>query len=264
MKTRLDDLKFFLLDMDGTIYLGSRVIPGAPEFIRFLRETGRKFLFFTNNPTSSARQYSDKLCGMGIDAAPADVLTSGEATVSFLLHETQYRRLCVLGTPSFESELAEAGFAVNDPEPEAVVLAFDKTLTYAKLERACLLLQKGLPYFATNPDRVCPTDYGYIPDCGAIAALIESATGRSPRFIGKPNKEMIDMGMLKLGANKEQTAMVGDRLYTDMEMAFRSGVTPILVLSGESSQEDADQSGRRPDYIFKSIDELRRAMCEGA
>lgn len=263
MSARLQNLKFFLLDMDGTIYLGSRPIPGAPEFIRFLRDTGRRFLFFTNNPTRDARQYSDKLSKMGIEAAPSDILTSGEATVSYLLRETPYRRLYVLGTPSFEDELSRAGFALTETEPEALILSFDKTLTYAKLERACLLLQAGLPYLATNPDMVCPTEYGPIPDCGSMAALIEAATGRTPRFIGKPNSEMVDMGLLKIGAGKDRTAMVGDRLYTDMEMAFRSGVTPILVLSGESSMEDAERTDKKPDYVFASVRELQKAMEEG-
>jgi len=256
----LRELESFLLDMDGTIYLGPNPIPGAPEFIRFLKESGRKFLFFTNNPSADAAQYARKLAGMGIDTAPADILTAGEATVRYLLDETPYRRLCVLGTPSFEQELMRAGFTL-DGDPEAVVLAFDKTLTYAKLEKACLLLRAGLPYIATNPDKVCPTDYGYIPDCGAMAALLEAAAGRVPKFIGKPNPEMVRMGMRKLGARYETTAMVGDRIYTDMAMAFNSGIRSILVLSGESTRADAEQAPRRPDHVFESVRELQQALA---
>lgn len=256
----LRDLESFLLDMDGTIYLGPNPIPGASEFIAFLRKTGRKFLFFTNNPSADAAQYARKLAGMRIDATPADILTAGEATVRYLLDETPHRRLFVLGTPSFEAELTRAGFTLEG-DPEAVVLAFDKTLTYAKLERACLLLRAGLPYIATNPDKVCPTDYGYIPDCGAMAALLEAAAGRSPKFIGKPNPEMVRMGMRKLGARYETTAMVGDRLYTDMAMAFNSGIRSILVLSGESTREDAERADRRPDHIFQSVRELQHALA---
>ena len=256
----LSDLTAFLLDMDGTVYLGEKPIAGAAEFVHYLVESGRSRLFFTNNPTSDAGRYSRKLERMGIRAAPGDILTSGEATVRYLATETSFRRLFVLGTPSFEDEVRDAGLEPVEDAPDAVVLAFDKTLTYAKLERACLLLRDGVPYIATNPDKVCPTDYGYIPDCGSMAALLREATGREPRFIGKPNPEMVRMGMAKIGAVPEQTAMVGDRLYTDMQMAYNAGVTSILVLSGESTRGDVAAVDRQPDYVFESVRELHAAL----
>lgn len=256
----IEDLRFFLLDMDGTIYLGPNIIPGAAEFVRFLQETGRKHLFFTNNPTADAAQYSAKLDRMGITAEPADILTSGEATARYLVSETSYRKVYVVGMPSFEAELAHAGIACTDESPDAVVLAFDKTLSYEKLVKACLFLRAGLPYVATNPDKVCPTEYGYIPDCGATAALIEAATGRTPKYIGKPNIEMIRMGMQKLGATPEHTAMVGDRLYTDMQMAYNAGITSILVLSGETKRKDLDTTERKPDFVFESVSQLRESI----
>lgn len=254
--TQLHEIQYFLLDMDGTVFLGPHAIPGAPEFIRFLRETGRRYLFFTNNPSGDAAQYSKKLCGMGIDATPEDILTAGEATARYLAHETPYRRLYVLGTPSFEAELRRWGLEPVQENAEAVVLSFDKTLTYAKLEQACLLLNEGLPYIATNPDRVCPMDYGAIPDCGSMAALIESATGRTPQFIGKPDPLMAQMGMEKIGADAAHTAMTGDRLYTDIEMARRAGITGILVLSGETQHGDLLPAQHKPDYVFPSVKEL--------
>ena len=253
----------FLLDMDGTIYLGKGPIPGAPEFLRYLTETGHKRLFFTNNPTSDSEQYAAKLAGMGIEAAPGDILTSGEATARYLVSETAFRRVFVLGTPSLEAELCRAGIELTDDNPDAVVLSFDKTLTYAKLETACLLLRDGTPYIATNPDKVCPTDYGDIPDCGAIAALVYEATGRMPKFIGKPNPEMVRMGLDKLGATPENTAMVGDRLYTDMQMAYDSGIASILVLSGEATRDDVDQADRKPDYVIESVVELHHMLQKG-
>jgi HAD superfamily hydrolase (TIGR01450 family) len=197
---------------------------------------------------------------MGIEACPDDVLTSGEATVRNLLQETPYRRVYAIGTPSFEEELRRAGIANTTIDPEAVVLAFDTGLTYAKLERACLFLSEGLPYIATNPDKVCPTDYGSIPDCGATAALLEAATGRVPKYIGKPHTEMIRMGLEKLGARAEETAMVGDRLYTDMEMAFRAGTTSVLVLSGEATREQVAAAPRRPDFVFHSVADITRVL----
>jgi len=161
-----EDIQAFLLDMDGTVYLGPNPIPGSASFIQYLQHAGIPFLFLTNNPSADAAYYRDKLRRMGINVEPSNILTAGAATAVYLRHETSYRKLCVLGTPSFEDELLRAGMELESERPDAVVIAFDKTLTYAKLERACLLLNEGLPYIATNPDRVCPTEYGYIPDCG--------------------------------------------------------------------------------------------------
>ena len=248
--------------MDGTIYLGPNPIPGSPEFLQFLRESGRKRLFFTNNPTVDAQQYSVKLGKMGIPAEPEDILTSGEATARYLISETPYRRLFILGTPSLEAELTRAGLIPVQDNPDAVLLSFDKTLTYAKLEKACLFLRAGLPYVATNPDKVCPTEYGPIPDCGAMAALLSSATeGREPKFIGKPNPEMIRMGLQKINADPHTTAMVGDRLYTDMQMAYNAGITSILVLSGETTLEDVRRASRKPDFVLASVRELHELLA---
>jgi HAD superfamily hydrolase (TIGR01457 family) len=258
---RLADLRFFLLDMDGTVYLGPNPIPGAAQFIQLLRDSGRQFLFLTNNPTSDSARYAEKLRGMGIDAAPQDVLTAGAATADYLARHTPHRRVFVLGTPSFEDELRRAGIQPVGEDPEAVVLSFDTTLTYAKLKQACLLLRKGLPYIATNPDRVCPTEYGYIPDCGAMAALVAEATeGRTPLFIGKPAPEFAQMAMERLGADPARTTMVGDRLYTDMEMARRAAMASILVLSGETTQDVLDRAEWRPDFVFPSVRELGEAL----
>ena len=253
-------LRHFLLDLDGTIYLGSDAIPGAAAFIQFLRDTDRPYLFFTNNSSKNARAYADKLSKLGIPSAPENVLSSGEATVRYLLSETPHRRVYVVGTASFEAELRDAGIAIQGQDPEAVVLGFDNTLTYAKLERACLLLRAGLPYYATNPDKVCPTEYGYIPDCGSIAALLREATGRTPDFIGKPNPTMIRMGMQKIGATPETTAMVGDRLYTDMQMAYNAGTASVLVLTGETQRKDLHAVERAPDLVFDSVRDLHAVL----
>lgn len=254
-------LENFFLDMDGTIYLGQTPIPGAAEFVAYLEETGRRRLFFTNNPSADAAGYSAKLSAMGIPAEPDDILTSGEATARHLLAETSYRRVYLVGMPSLEQEFRTGGLEIVQDDPDVVVLAFDKTLTYEKLERACHLLRTGLPYIATNPDKVCPTEHGPIPDCGSMAALLFEATGRTPKYIGKPNTEMIRMGLDKLdGADPATTAMVGDRTYTDMQMAYNSGITSILVLSGETTPADLDVLERRPDYVFDSVRELHAAL----
>lgn len=256
----LESIESFLLDMDGTIYLGANPIPGAPEFVDFLRESGRRFLFFTNNSSSNAHRYAEKLTAMGIPAKPSEILTSGEATIRYLLSETPHRRVYAVGTPSFEAEIDASELKRTDTDPEAVILAFDRTLTYAKLERACLLLREGIPYYATNPDKVCPTEYGYIPDCGSMAALLHEATGCMPQFIGKPHPTMVRMALNKLDAAPGSTAMIGDRLYTDMQMAYNAGIGSILVLSGETRESDLASLARQPDFVFPSVHELHYAL----
>ncbi len=257
---QLAALRYFLLDMDGTLYLGGNPLEGAADFIAYLAESGRNRLFFTNNCSVDAAQYEKKLGKMGIPAVRGDILTSGEATVRYLLNETPYRRVYPLGTPSFEAELIDAGLRLADEEPDAVVLAFDRTLTYAKLAKACAFLRNGTPYIATNPDKVCPTETGYIPDCGSMAALLFESTGRTPKYIGKPNPEMVNMGLQKLGGEAAKTAMVGDRLYTDMQMAYDSGVASILVLSGETKDADVREASRQPDFVFDSVKTLHAAL----
>lgn len=256
----LSEIKAYLLDMDGTVYLGPNPIPGAAAFIHYLQAQCIPFLFLTNNPSADAACYSTKLRSMGMEVGPENILTAGEATAIYLMEETPWRKVYVLGTPCFENELRSAGLILDSEEPEAVIISFDKTLTYEKLERACLLLREGLPYIATNPDTVCPTEYGYIPDCGAIAALLESAAHRTPRFIGKPSPDFAKMALVKLGVEGPPTAMVGDRLYTDMEMARQAGLASMLVLSGESTKEDLLQVKQQPNFVFESVAALHQAM----
>ncbi len=253
-------LQCFLLDMDGTIYLGNSLLPGAKEFIEFMEKSGRKFLFFTNNPTKDAEQYQDKLNRLGIHVSKEHILTSGMATVEFLKRNTSYKNLLTVAPPSFENELVRAGFNLVQDNPDAVLISFDISLTYEKLRRATYWLLKGVPYIATNPDLVCPTENGPIPDCGSIARLLHAVTNREPRYIGKPNPEMIEMALKILNMQPQSTAMVGDRLYTDMEMAYRAGVTSILVLSGETTLEQLNLSEKKPDFVFPSVKELHSAL----
>ncbi len=257
---KLKEIQCFLLDMDGTIYLGNRIIPGAKEFIDFLKSSGKKFLFFTNNPTKDVEQYQKKLSELGIEVSNEHILTSGMATVEFLKHNTHYKNLFTVAPPSFENELIRAGFNLVQDNPDAVIISFDITLTYEKLRKATYWLLRGLPYIATNPDLVCPTEDGPIPDCGSIAKLLHACTGREPRYIGKPNPEMIQMALKILEVQPQYTAMVGDRLYTDMEMAYRAGVTSILVLSGETTPEQLQHAKQIPDFTFPSVKELHQTI----
>ncbi len=256
----LQSLRHFLLDMDGTVYLGEHAIPGAQVFIRYLRESGRRFLFLTNNSSTDAAHYHAKLLQLGFEARLEDIWTAGQATAHYLAAETACRRIFAVGTPFFEEELRLAGLEVVQDAPDAVVLGFDKTLTYEKLVGACHWLRQGLPYWATNPDRVCPTETDPVPDCGAIAALLEAATGRAPEYIGKPNRGMALAALSKLGAEPGETAMVGDRLYTDMAMAVAANLTGILVFSGETTPEMLADCPSKPDYAFDSVATLCEAL----
>lgn len=226
----------FVLDLDGTTYIGARLLPGACRFVSLLRTLHRPFLFVTNNSSADAGFYAAKLRRLGLDADPRDILTSGEATARYL-RGRGYRRPFVVGTAALVDEFSRAGFHVDDESPDCVVLGFDTSLTYAKLEKATLLLRRGVPFVATHPDLVCPTERGFIPDCGSMIALLRAASGVEPEVVGKPEPTLVRMALEKLGLPASQVAVVGDRLYTDMAMARRAGTAAILVLSGETTAE---------------------------
>lgn len=253
---RLSHIKGFLLDMDGTIYLGKRILDGAVEFLERCRETGRRVLFLTNNSSKAGHEYAEKLASLGISASPDEILTSGEATISYMKAANLGPRVYVLGTGSLRDEFARAGFRLDSEQPDAVVLGFDMELTYERLRRACDLIRRGVPFIATHPDVNCPTENGPIPDCGSIIAAIRESTGRSPKVIGKPNKEMIQAAMAKIRCDRHETAMIGDRLYTDIAMASAAGITGILVLSGETQRSDLDSTRFVPDLVVPGIGDL--------
>lgn len=256
----LADIRLFLLDMDGTVYLGSRLLPGSLDFLRYLRETSRDHLFLTNNSSRNANYYAEKLTRFGWSVKPEEVLTSGEATALYLAGIKPVARIYLLGTPDLEQEFIEHGFVLTEEKPDYVVLGFDMTLTYKKLVRACDLVRSGVPFIATHPDFNCPTETGYIPDCGAMIALITASTGVKPQVIGKPNREIIDAMFRKKPVARAQVAMVGDRLYTDIVMGHNAGVTSILVLSGEAKRADIESAPVKPDYVLSGLAELHAAL----
>ncbi len=256
----LADIRLFLLEMDGTVYLGSRLLPGSLDFLRYLGETGRDHLFLTNNSSRNANYYAEKLTRFGWPAKPDEVLTSGEATALYLGGLKPSARVYLLGTPDLEQEFAAHGFILTDEKPDYVVLGFDMTLTYDKLVRACDLIRAGVPFIATHPDFNCPTETGYIPDCGAMIALITASTGVTPQVIGKPNRQIIDAMFRKKPVARSQVAMVGDRLYTDIVMGHNAGVASILVLSGEAKRGDIDAAPVKPDFVMSGLAELHAAL----
>lgn len=255
----LGKIECFLLDMDGTIYLGNQLIDGAAHFLEVLRQQGKEYFFLTNNSSRDKLAYVDKLEKLGIAADPVQVITSGEATAIYLNTIKPGAKLFLLGTDTLAAEFARHGFALvgKADNPDYVVLGFDTTLTYKKLWEACDLIRDGVDYIATHPDINCPLEGGrYMPDTGAMIAFIQAATGCVPRVIGKPNREIIDAVLTRTRAARQYTAMVGDRLYTDIAMGQKAGLTSILVLSGETKREDLEGSQFQPDYVFASVGEL--------
>ncbi len=261
MKAELRRIRAFILDLDGTLYLGKQLFPQTPRFLEVLRTKELRRLFLTNNSSRSTVQYLAKLQDMNIPAIDSEILTSGFATIHYLKKETSHRCIYLLGTPGLCSEFEEHGLEVlgdnhADREPDAVVLGFDLTLTYKRLEKAARFLLAGVPYYATHPDRVCPTETGPIPDTGSMIELLAAATDRRPIVIGKPEQTMIDAALGRLGTEPQETAMVGDRIYTDMLMAQDGGLMSILVLSGETKREDLDSIESQPDLVVEHVGEL--------
>ncbi|WP_027624335.1 HAD-IIA family hydrolase [Clostridium lundense] len=263
MKNLLD-VRFFLLDMDGTFYLGNKLIPGALEFLQILKDTNRDFVFLTNNSSKNKFTYKQKLSKLGCNICEEKVFTSGEAAVIYLKNKKSNAKIFLMGTPSLEEEFMQNGFTVikdRSETPDYVVLGFDTTLTYEKIWIACDLIREGIPYIATHPDFNCPIENKkYMPDTGAMIKLFEAATGRLPLIIGKPYKYIIDSVMQKYRINKEELAIVGDRLYTDIATGVNSGITSILVFTGETSEEMYKKSNIKADYVFSSIKDLGNSI----
>ncbi|GAA0178968.1 HAD-IIA family hydrolase [Clostridium sediminicola] len=253
----IKDIECFLLDMDGTFYLGNEIIEGSLEFLDTLKAQNKEFLFLTNNSSKNKYAYQKKLAGLGCEVDPNRVFTSGEATTIYLKNRKQGAKIFLLGTALLEEEFIKAGFELikdRSIRPDFVVLGFDTTLTYEKLWIACDLIRDGVEYIATHPDYNCPLeDEKFMPDTGAMIDLINASTGKRPYVVGKPNKTIIESLCEKYGYDKSKVAMVGDRLYTDIKTGENAGVTSILVLSGETKLQDYENSDVNADFIFPSL-----------
>lgn len=259
-QSSLTRIKHVVLDMDGTIYKGGTLFPWTKPFLDDLARDGIGYTFLTNNPSKSSADYLSHLERMGLPAAPGQLYTSAQATIDYIkTNHPAMRRLFLLGTPSMEQEFIKAGFesATDDASdiPDAVIAGFDMTLTYKRLCRAAWWAAQGTPYFATNPDRVCPTDQPTVlVDCGSICSAIETATGRKPDIVfGKPDPSMLTGILHRHSLEPAQIAMVGDRIYTDVLMAKRAGAVAVLVLSGEATLADVDASDTKPDIVAENL-----------
>ena len=266
---RLINTRLFLLDMDGTLYLGDDVFPGAVDYIRSISETGRSYIYLTNNSSRAGTDYITRLRRLGFPCEAENVFTSGMATGEYLNQNHPGAKVYLAGTKAFYRELKSYGIdLVNDEnghtdvsEVDVVVQGFDTELTYEKLDLACHFLRRGATFIAANPDWVCPMPADEVlPDCGSICALLTASSGVKPNFIGKPNRNMIDVISKMTGIPNEQICAVGDRLYTDIAVAKNAGSVSVCVLSGESSEADIAASEIKPDYVLKDVAEIAKIL----
>ena len=260
----LQEIRLFLFDMDGTLYLGNRLYDFTIELLETIKNTGRRYLFMTNNSSKSVADYIKKLEKLGITATREDFITSSQATAYYLKENYPNHRLYVCGTQSLKKELEMEGFTVTEKlsEVDCVVMGFDTELTFQKLEDVSrlLLTRESIPYIATNPDYVCPTEFGSVPDCGSVCDMIFNATGKRPVVIGKPSPLMPELAMAKYGYTKAEAAVVGDRIYTDVKSGLNAGITGILVLSGETTREILAKSEDKPHLVLEDASEILKAL----
>lgn len=260
----IENIKLYLFDMDGTLYLGDRLYDFTVELLAQIRRTGGKYLFITNNSSKSVNDYVKKLAKMGIEATREDFMTSSQATAFYLKQNHPGKKLYVCGTRSLIAELEGEGFPVTTElsEVECIVMGFDTELTFQKLHDVSYLLltRPELPYIATNPDLVCPTEFGSVPDCGSICIGIKNATGKEPVVIGKPSPLMPQLAMAKYGFTPEETAVIGDRIYTDVKSGLNAGCKGILVLSGESTLQTLAASDVKPDLVLESAEKILQIL----
>ena len=261
----LKDKELYVFDMDGTIYLGSIVFDFAIRFIENLRAAGKRVLFFTNNASRSTSVYLDKLTRLGFSPTPAEIMSSADVTAAYLHTYHKDQSVYLIGTRQLESQFREAGIRLatgKEDRVDVVVSSFDTELTYEKLDDGCRLIRGGATYLCTHPDFNCPTETGFMPDSGAIAALITASTGVTPRYLGKPYPEVVDMIQRVTGIPREKTCIFGDRLYTDIALGAKNGVTSVLVLTGEGTYEEAMElpEGEKPAFIFPSLREVDEAI----
>lgn len=266
----LGSKKLFVFDMDGTIYLGAQPFDFAVKFINRLRENGRRVLFFTNNASHDPVFYLDKLTRLGFSPSKEEICTSGDVTGAFLANHRQGKRVYLLGTPQLYRHLRRYGVDMvnsENGEPDGrkadiVVTSFDTTLTYDKLTYACDFIRGGAEFICTHPDFNCPTETGFVPDSGAIAAAVVASTGAIPTFMGKPYRETVEMISEITGEDKDSMIIFGDRLYTDIATGKRHGITAALVLTGETTEADVEAASEeeRPDIILPSLAEADEIM----
>lgn len=265
-KTCITETELFVLDMDGTVYLGNELIEGAKECIENMAKK-KNYVFFTNNSSKSPKLYIEKLEKMGIPCSRKQIMTSGDVTIHYILKHHKGERVYLLGTPSLKDSFEEAGVFLFEPKdedpcvgelPDVVVVGFDKTITFEKMDRAAAYIRRGAVFLATHLDINCPTENGFMIDCGSLCKAIACSSGKEPKYLGKPFTETLQYVLDETGIMKEKISFVGDRLYTDVATGVNNGAKGILVLSGEATMKDVEDGSVQPSAIFTSLDEMNK------
>jgi len=259
----LKKIECFVLDMDGTIYLGGSLFPFTKEFLETVKRAGKSYRFFTNNSSKNADAYVKKLNNLGIEAKKRDVCISNEVALLHVKQNYKNPRAFILGTPELVENFKNEGIECDEQNPNLMVLGFDTTLEYDKLNRFCQFVRDGVDYIGINCDLNCPIEDGkFMPDCGSIAKLVEASTGRFPEFFGKPSRHTLNYMVEKTGVNESALAFVGDRLYTDIAVTKGSEATSIFVQTGEGTLNEALYGEHQPDLIMRSLEEITELLKE--
>jgi HAD superfamily hydrolase (TIGR01450 family) len=249
--------KLVLFDLDGTLYVSGKLIPGAVDLLHKLSDSGIRYGFMTNNSSVNPDDYLEKLCGIGLPASRQNIITSCQATILMLKEFAVGPNLYIVGTDRFKKYLAEHHYFHDDNKPSAVLVGFDLELTFEKLTRAVRLLTDGLPLYASHPDVVCPSSAGPIPDAGMMLAALAAGSGVQPTAIaGKPNKWILEVAQQQFHTALADTVIVGDRLVTDISMAHQFGMRSALVLSGVSKRSDLEKAACKPTLVVGSVEQL--------
>lgn len=263
--SRLREKTLWLFDMDGTIYNDGVLFDGTLDLLDAIHARGWEYVFITNNSSHSLGDYVRKLTSVGIPVTEDNFFTSTQATVAYLKEQGLDQHIYCQGTRSFVTEMQELGIGLTEELDlcvQAIVVGFDSELTGQKLRTTSELLTRlpDAPFIAANPDLVCPVSFGYVPDCGSMCQMYENATGRKPLYIGKPEPTLIETARLNNGATKEQTVVVGDRLYTDIASGLNAGVDTVCVLTGEATLEDLSKTEWQPQFVFESVRDIERLL----
>ena len=260
------NLKLYLFDMDGTLYLGDRLFSFTTDLLKQIKATGGMYMFMTNNSSKSVAAYIEKLKKLGIEATEDEFITSSQATAFYLKNNHAGAKLYVCGTESLKTELRSQGFAITEnlDEVECIVMGFDTELNFKKLHDISYLLctRPDSPYIATNPDYVCPTEFGSVPDCGSVCDMLYNVAKRRPVVIGKPEPRMPEIAMEMTGCSKGETAVIGDRIYTDVKSGLAAGCLAVLVMSGETDAEILAASAEKPDLVLADASAILQDLRE--
>ena len=248
--------KGYIIDMDGVIYHGNMLLPGVERFVEFLKKNDKRFLFLTNSSERAPRELQQKLARLGLDVDESHFYTSAMSTAAFLKGQCPGGSVYAIGEPGLFGALYDAGFTMNEVNPDYVVLGETHTYNYEKIERAVQLVLGGAKLIGTNPDLTGPIENGIAPACKALIAPIELATGRSAYFLGKPNPLMMRHGLRRLGVSTDEAAIIGDRMDTDVIAGVESGIDTVLVLSGVTTREEMSKFPYRPRYVLNGVGDV--------